>query len=69
MVGAMKWNSKTRPGVCLSAVLRRAGLFEQVVTDPPGISPFIRKELCTRHVEDLPPVVPHGSVLLSIRLG
>lgn len=41
-------------------------LFKQVVRDTPGIPTFVRKELSARHVEDLPSVKPHGSILLSI---
>jgi len=52
-----------------NSVLCSAGLLEQVMGDPPCVSSLIRKQLRTCHVEDLPPIVPHGRVLLPIGLG
>jgi hypothetical protein len=51
------------------ATSRCSGLFEQVMRHAPSVTPLISKQLCTRHVEDLPSVIPHGGVLFTIRLG
>ena len=32
----------------------------------PKYGPFIRKQLCTSHMEDLPPIIPHSAILCAI---
>lgn len=51
-----------------SLSLLRAGLLETIVSNTPNVTSLKRKELRASHVEDLPPIVPRGSVFLSVRL-
>lgn len=51
-----------------SLSLLRAGLLETIVSNTPDVTSLKRKELRASHVEDLPPIVPRGRVLLSVRL-
>ena len=46
----------------------RARLLEQIVRYAPCVSALVRKQLRTRHVEDLPAVVPRCCVFLAVRL-
>ncbi len=43
-------------------------LMEEVVGYAPRISALECEQFCTRHIEDLPSIEPHGCVVLSIRL-
>ena len=48
-------------------MLQKLWFLEEVVADSPGVSSLEREQLSTCNIEDLPPVVPHSSVLRSIR--
>lgn len=43
-------------------------LLKKVVRHPPSFTSLICKKLCTSHVKDLPPVEPHGNVVLAVGL-
>lgn len=49
--------------------LQKLWFLEEIVADSPGVSSLEREQLGTRDVEDLPSVVPHSSVLGTIRFG
>lgn len=43
-------------------------LLEEIMRDTPGFPIFIREKLCTSHIEYLPSIEPHGSIILPISL-
>jgi len=47
--------------------LRSSGrLLEQIMAHTPSIASLEREQFCTSHIEDLPSIIPHSSILLTI---
>lgn len=59
---------KSKDAIHFQVPKLRARLLEKIVRYAPGVSALVRKQLRTRHVEDLPAVVPRCCVFFAVRL-